>query len=742
MHDRLGSDSTSGGSGKTLLLVAGEAVAAAEWQLRWELPPGSAAPAAQAAAVLHRLRINPRCGSAAEASAAALRRQVWLPPPLAASLTVVLTAESGSLSLLAPAPLPLLHGQGGTAAPSKQQQPPQQQPGGMQQQAARGSSAPPVALLDAVAVLHLGGLKAALHSYPSPEDSSLLAGDLQAQLALCLPDSSSAVAPAGTLLAAAAPGAAVVQPFLLDCAVEYSSCSDAFHLQQPAAAEQLGQQQQAAEAGSTGGGSSGNAQGSAPQLPFWQAQAAHQPGELPLLAVRPPPAGRGLGVALAAQQQPVVVNASEAALAEVRHLVAALSAGPADNSSSGLSPAAPTAPLLLINRSGMALRVRQEGNPAQGHLLLQDGQRQSLLWPAPPALVPGAVRRLQLAPAAAAEGDESAWSAPVDVSARWCACMLFAPQACRQCCFLWDLLLASPPNPLPAPAGDGLWRACRPAASPRAWQQRRPLPGSASSARQQRRLGGGASAGHAAGEPPLLACALLPHSGWLGRQRRWQRRSGTCAAAVPAAAAPRAAHSGCGRQRWQHRCALANRGCHAAALAGRRGQRHPWQRLVAGGVAASAAAAAGSGTDGPSQLAGSGSHSHCGRAGHAPRCSGAAATWLGSGAAAASGCIWPDIPAVVAAAAATQQHAVRAAPAASGGRAAAARGSPGAAGPPGGGPASRQQQAAGCPTARRPCGCPAGSWPRGNRQRQPRGTATGTSRWWTRPGHCCAAAHC
>lgn len=416
MHDQLGggrsADGSSSSRGKTLLLVAEEPVAAAEWQVSWELPPGSASPAAQAAAVAHRLRVNPRGGEAAAAAAAALGRQVWLPPQLAASLTVVLTAESGSLTLLAPAPLPLLQGHGTAAA--------LQQPGPGQQQSAGHSSASPAALLDAVAVLHLGGLKAALHSYPSPEGTSLLAGDLQAQLALCLPDSSSAVAPAGTLAAAAAPGAAVVQPFLLDCAVEYSSCSDGFHLQQQLAGlQQVGQQQQEEEGeGSSGHGSTGSQGSARQQLPFWQAQAAHQPAELPLLAVRPPPVGRGLAVALSAQHQPVLINASESLLAEARHLVAALSAGPAagDTGSSGVQPAARTAPLLLINHSGVALRVRQESAPAHGLLMLQDGQRQSLLWPAPPPLVPGAVRRLQLAHASAAEGDESAWSAPVDVS--------------------------------------------------------------------------------------------------------------------------------------------------------------------------------------------------------------------------------------------------------------------------------------------------------------------------------------
>ena len=418
VHDRLGGSSggsASGECGKTLVLVAGEAVAAAEWQISWELPPGSSSPAALAAAVSHRLRINPRSGDAAAAAAAALRRQVWLPPTLAASLTIVLTAESGSLSLLAPVSLPLLQGHGAAAE--------QQRPGPAQRQLAWDSSAPPAALLDTVAVLHLGGLKAALHSYPSPEGTSLLAGDLQAQMALCLPDSSSAVAPAGTLLAAAAPGSAVVQPFLLDCAVEYSSCSNGYHLrQQLAALDHLGQQQQQTAEGGSPGSGSGTSQGPAPQqLPFWQAQAAHQPSELPLLAVRSPPTNRGLAVALSAQHQPVVVNASEALLAEVRHLLAAISADPsADSSSSGRPPAASTAPLLLINRSGVALRVRQEGAPAHGQLLLQDGQQQSLLWPAPPPLVPGAVRRVQLAPAAAAEGDESAWSAPVDVSAEQC----------------------------------------------------------------------------------------------------------------------------------------------------------------------------------------------------------------------------------------------------------------------------------------------------------------------------------
>ncbi|KAL4436856.1 hypothetical protein ABPG75_003995 [Micractinium tetrahymenae] len=390
-----GASGSAGGSGKVLLLFAEECFAAAGWEVLWELPAGSAAAGATAADVLQRLRVNPRACSEAANAAAGLGRQLRLPPPLAASLTVALTAESGSLALLAPTPLVLTHGQ------QHQQH---------QQEA--------VALLDTAAMLHAGGLKLAVHTYPAPEGCTLLAADLQAALALCLAGSSSATSPATA--AAAAAGWAVVEPFQLDATVEYSSLTPALphwqdELRQQA---QQQQQQQAREL------EEHQEQQEEQPLMFWQA-AQHQL-ELPLLVVRAPPVRQGLAVQLAAQQQPVVLNASEDSLAEVKRLISVLS-GPASDAASGdiadggvaaaAATAAPAtaAPLLLVNRCGLGLWVRQEGTQQQ-HLLLQEGQRLPMVWPAPPALVPGATRRLQMALAAAGE-DEAAWSNPVDVMA-------------------------------------------------------------------------------------------------------------------------------------------------------------------------------------------------------------------------------------------------------------------------------------------------------------------------------------
>ena len=156
---------------------------------------------------------------------------------------------------------------------------------------------------------------------------------------------------------------------------------------------------------------------------FWQAQQQQQ--ELPLLAVRPPPLRAGLALLLAARLQPVVVNASEGGLAEVKRLLVVLS-GPQPTSSgagegSAVAVVAPP-PLLLVNRSGLALRLRQEGTQQQ-QLLLQQGQRLPLVWPAPPALVPGAARRLQLAATAGAADEDAGWSAPIDVR-RFLLCWL------------------------------------------------------------------------------------------------------------------------------------------------------------------------------------------------------------------------------------------------------------------------------------------------------------------------------
>lgn len=377
---RAGGPGSSGGSGRVLLLLTEEPFAATEWEVCWELPAGAPAASAFAEAILPRLRVNPRACSEAAAAAAGLGRQLPLPPPLAASLTVVLTAESGSLALLTPAPLLLLQGQ---------------------QQQQHGAAA----LLDTAAVLHAGCLKLALHTYPAPEGSSLLAADLQATLALCLADSSSATAPP-----AAAAGWAVLEPFQLNAAVEYSSLTP-FLPRWPSEVRPQQEKQQA--------GGLEEQQGRQEQQPsmFWQ--AVQQQLELPLLAVRPPPLGQGLAVQLAAQQQPVILNASESCLAEVKRLVAVLSAPGSNGASSAAAasspPPAPAAPpLLLVNRSGVSVQVRQEGTEQQ-HLVLLEGQRLPLVWPAPPALVPGAKRRLQLALAGGAEG-EAAWSVPFDVS--------------------------------------------------------------------------------------------------------------------------------------------------------------------------------------------------------------------------------------------------------------------------------------------------------------------------------------
>lgn len=426
MLDSISAAGGTAGAVKTLLLIGEEeeAAAAAEWEVCWELPAAASAAAPTAAAVLRHLRVNPRpCSAAAAAAVAGLGRQVRLPPPLAASLTVVLTAEGGSLALLAPAPLLPVQGQ------HKQQHPHHQQ---HQPHAAAATAA---ALLDTVAVLHAGSLKAAVHTYPSAPGGSQLAVDLSATLALCLPDSSSATAPAGTE-GASAPGWALIEPFELDAAVEVSGGGSGDGT--PALHEQLSE----AEVLAAGEGTAGEQQQLEQQLAlplFWQGQ---QGQELPLLAVRRPPRRPGLAVLLAAQGHPLVVNASEGGLAEVNRLLAVLASPGSDSgvrngeategsgarkgqareqaagqaTSEAAAAATAAAPLLLVNSSGLDLRVRQEG-AAGRQLLLRQGQRLPLVWPAPPALVPGATRRLQLAAAGAAEDDQAAWSAPVDVGA-------------------------------------------------------------------------------------------------------------------------------------------------------------------------------------------------------------------------------------------------------------------------------------------------------------------------------------
>lgn len=89
---------------------------------------------------------------------------------------------------------------------------------------------------------------------------------------------------------------------------------------------------------------------------------------------------------------------------------------------SGLRRALPPA-LVLTNATPVAVVVRQAG--AGGAHLLGSGEEAPFAWPLPPAVVPGARRRLQLAAAGAAyhkgaapaPGPETArWSEPVDVS--------------------------------------------------------------------------------------------------------------------------------------------------------------------------------------------------------------------------------------------------------------------------------------------------------------------------------------
>ena len=415
--------SSGGGDGsKTLLLIAEEAAMAAQWQLSWELSAAAAgAAAAWAPAVLPWLRVNPRSYGQAAATALGVRHLLRVPPPLAASLTVVLTAEAASLALLAPVPL---------VQPLQPQQ----------------DSAAPAALLDTVACLRLGGLKAAVHSYPCPEDTTLLAADLQAHAALCLPDSSSGTTPPA---APGAPGAALLEPVPVDLAVEYSSCPDGFHQQQQLeqAAQQQQQQEQQEEEGDAadadGEASSGFGAGQAAAPPmFWQEQAQGQ--ELALMAVRQPPSRRGLGLNIAALHQPAVINASEASLAEVRQLVGALSTG---GGTAQQHAASAHAPLQLANSCGVAVLLRQQGAGQPSQVQLRDGQRLALVWPAPPALVPGTTRRLQLARAEAAEGDESAWSEPFDVScARHALALSF-------CC-----ARVSPPSPMHLTLPSPTWQ--------------------------------------------------------------------------------------------------------------------------------------------------------------------------------------------------------------------------------------------------------------------------------------------
>jgi hypothetical protein len=134
---------------------------------------------------------------------------------------------------------------------------------------------------------------------------------------------------------------------------------------------------------------------------------------------------------LQANQQPMVVNLSELTLPELQRLADVLSPGSGDSSEAGggdgasgrqhtrdsgfseAPAAAPyAAPILLDNRSGVDLWVGQKGVPE--HLLLPNGVAMPYLWAAPPALVAGAVRKLQMA-SAASPAAEAVWSLPFEV---------------------------------------------------------------------------------------------------------------------------------------------------------------------------------------------------------------------------------------------------------------------------------------------------------------------------------------
>ena len=349
-----------------LLLLAEAPAAALEWQLSWVAPAGERE--VGAAALLPRLRINPPPTPALARAAASLGLVLpMLPPPLG-PVTLALTADTGSLSLLAPASQPAT---GGAAGDGQQDR--------------------PVAVVHSVAVLHADGLRLAVHSWPElpGEAGAATAVDLQALLSLSYTDSSSlvAVVPGSSNDEGSSGCAALVEPFTLDVAVEL--CSPAGQPMVHVAAAPPPPQ---------------------PWTAFWQpAVAAPGSSDLALLAVRGRPAQPGTAVLVQAGVEPLQVNLSELSIHELQRL-----AGLASDMGDAAAPPAVT----ISNATGMDLLLRQQGTGQQ--LLLAQGATTPFHWPAPPPLFPGAVRQLLLAwaPPPGLKGSDAealAWSKPIEV---------------------------------------------------------------------------------------------------------------------------------------------------------------------------------------------------------------------------------------------------------------------------------------------------------------------------------------
>ena len=331
-----------------ILLLVEAPVPSTDWQLSWKAPASDGE--AGPVAVLRGLHINP--GDLGTLGAAReLGLPVSLPPPLVAPLTVVLTAEGASFAMLAPTPAPA------GAAP------------------AAAAGAPAVPELEPVASLHASGFRAAYHRW----GCDAWAVDAAGSAGLQYLDS--------TTLSTVC----LVEPFALDAAVESSDLPAA-----PAV-------------GPAPGGSSPAGQEQRRQPSFWEMGWPSQ--DLAALAFRPMPQLPGTSVAVRAAAQPLVLNASELSLGQLRRASALLW---------GDAPAEPPGPpILLRNATGLELVVSQEGwiGPRTA---LPPGAELGYHWPAPPALARGAVRKLRLAWVLPAGGKaaEPVWSEPVEVRCR------------------------------------------------------------------------------------------------------------------------------------------------------------------------------------------------------------------------------------------------------------------------------------------------------------------------------------
>eukprot|EP00887_Chlorella_sp_A99_P008011 scaffold12.g8011.t1 len=347
----------------SLLVVVESPLAAMEWEVLWVMPAGEQE--TSASAMLQHLHINPPCTPALAKAASAMGLQLPALPMPAAPLTVALTADSGRLSLLMPAPQLLVP----PAAPHPDR----------------------TALVHSVALLQADNLRLAVHSWPEAPGvaPAATAVDAQAALGLSLADSSSLAAPCS---AGAVEGAALLEPVTVDVAVEVC------------------QRPQVAAAGAS-------AQAATTQQAwqtFWQPAQQQCSNDLALLTVRQRPGQSGTAVLLQTDQQPLRVNVSELTASELQRLSQVVSAA-------GEAPVAPAPPAIAIgNATGMDLLLRQRGTDQQ--LLLRQGSSLPYHWPAPPTLFPGAARQLLLAWAPAGApglGRDSSvhWSDPLEIMA-------------------------------------------------------------------------------------------------------------------------------------------------------------------------------------------------------------------------------------------------------------------------------------------------------------------------------------